>query len=127
MKDKECVKDCSSEEYRELFSTDENGKIISLGKCLGNNVCVVSEYPYFSKIQKICYKECPYKIIEVGNEVSSDVEVEENCVIQCPYNYPYEIDNGKKCINNCEHYFIENEGKKICVTNCKDYNKFYFE
>jgi hypothetical protein len=120
LKENQCVKDCPSEEYRELFSTNENGKVISLGKCLGINACVQTEYPFISNNQKICFKECPYKIIDNpgGNE--------ENCVIQCPNNYPYESDNGKKCISSCAHY-IENEGKKICVSNCKDYSKFYFD
>ena len=117
--DKQCVKDCLTEEYKELFSKDESGNIISLGKCLGNNGCN-DKYLFISENQKICYTEadCPYKKY-------TDTDSSENnkyCVIQCPSKYQYESEDGKNCVSTCDNFYIENEGKKICVPNCKDYS-----
>lgn len=126
LKDKECVNDCSEGEYRELFSTDQSGRIETLGNCWSDGCH--NKYLIFSGKQKNCFENCPYKEIKKESSESTAVITEENCVIQCPSGYPYESFDGKYCKKNCDdtQYFIENEGKKLCVPNCKDYSKFYF-
>jgi len=121
LKDKECVKDCSSDEYKEVYSTDGNGNIKSLGKCYRSEPTISSGEYFVSEDKKTYYKDCPYKIYEDEPNI-------KYCVIQCSSEYPYESEDGKYCTKNCDKpkYYIENEGKKICVSDCTKYSKFYF-
>ena len=121
LKGKECVKDCSSDEYKEVFSTDENGNIKSLGNCFQAEPDISSNELFISEDKKTYYKDCPYKIY-----VDVDDSNTKYCVIQCSSEYPYESEDGKSCTKNCDNYYIENEGKKICVSDCTTYSKFYF-
>ena len=124
----ECVKECNEGEYKILYSTDQNGKIERLGKCL--RICPTTESLniFYSVNEKICYENCPYKAVlkkqDDGNY--EPITEEENCVINCPQKYPFESKDGKNCYDICPNkFYIEMNGKKICVDNCG--NKYYFD
>ena len=126
--DKECIKECTAGEYRILYSTDQNGKIESLGKCLDS--CPTDEYSniFYKEDEKICYQNCPYKGIlkKQVDDSYTPITDQENCVIKCPLKYPFESKDGKNCYDVCPNkFYIEMNGKKICVDNCD--NKYYFE
>ena len=113
----ECVKECNPEEFRIIYTLDEDGKINQFGKCLDNCLNGEENSPnnyYFSLNEKICYKECPYKSIYKvsGGTVTPQFDV-ENCFNKCPLNYPYESIDGKSCYDSCPNkFYIEINGKK---------------
>ena len=134
----ECVDKCYSNEYIILFEKDEDNKIKS-GQCLDK---CNDDYPFYSEEDKICYKTCPYKQINITIENTDETEggnnepiinisksIEGNCLKECPSDHPYEGINGDVCYNECpkKFYYLTKDKKKKCVDDCDSISKYYFE
>ena len=123
LKDKKCIKEC--EGYRIKPKETIYDGVTELGKCCDTSDCD-SEYIYYSENDKVLNKTCTLKIIEAENgQIGKSTQ--GNCVLECPADYPFESEDGKKCLLTCpKFYYIKGNAKK-CVNDCKSINKFNFE
>ena len=128
LREKECVLNCNEDEYIiEPKITIYNG-IEQLGKCCTNSNCD-STYPYYSESDKILKEQCSLKTIEKnGNDDTNRVGVSSQgtCVSICPPDYPYESEDGKKCVFSCPNNYYTIGNTKKCISNCKNVNKYNF-
>ena len=113
LRDNNCVKNCSDDEYK-ILPDDTN-----LGKCLqkGADGSVPNEcVSMFYNETKICKDSCSLFTI-LDTEYISNNKI--NCIEKCPTEL---YENGDKCSSDCgEKFYIESPIRK-CVDQC-DYHK----
>jgi hypothetical protein len=115
IKDSQCIKYCDSDNFKVL--PDKN----KFGLCFENiQKCKENNYIYYNSNKKECSKQCDY--FSILDDVSSNSNVEGNCVVNCHGDYD-RID-GDICKNNC--FYKEIGGKKICVESCFNNKGFSF-
>ena len=118
VKNKQCIKQCDTNDYI-ILPTDQN-----LGECYSslNDLPAGTQYKFYNKT-KILKKECELLTIMGSNNAPKVVD-EANCVTECPNGY-YEYVSEKICkeayVNS--YYVIEESNRKKCIseTDCKKY------
>ena len=138
LRNNECINDCTGE-YKILFEKTQTGVIKKLGQCL--NFCP-NDYPYYSKKDKICYKECSKKTLKENieysipttpiGEIFPQIYSEGNCLDKCTEDYPYEFTDSENkvfCLKNCPtdfYYYKLNNITKKCVDDCSKISKYTY-
>ena len=141
LKESNCVKECSEDDYKILPTHDK------LGVCLKSNAdgTLPNKCIYYNQ-SKICSDKCNLFIIDDSEYISTH---KENCVKKCPENLyengdkcqsycgseKFHIDKPvKKCVDKCNYYKIDktenNLIKKTCVDICTDdqgHNSYYID
>ena len=120
VKNKQCIKQCDTNDYI-ILPTDQK-----LGECYSSLDDLPSEtateYTFYNKT-KILKKECDLLKIMDSNDVVKVVD-EANCVTECPSGY-YEYVSEKICKEAYDntYYVIEESNRKKCIseTDCKKY------
>ena len=110
IKNSELVENCSQDEFK-IYPTSS-----SLGFCFSSySQCKEKSYIYYNN-DRVCTRECSNGfILKDSNGIL--VESRENCLDECPNEYPFVKEN--ICFENCPNNYYEIKGnKKICPDNC---------
>ena len=136
-----CKSSCSNEDgifYKDITTSDDKYKIYQCVSNCGSNEYqlegtkeCVSECPYYSSPNGICYKIClkesiySFSAISVTNDGTNDIE-KKICSTGCISNSDYKyFGKDKICVKNCsEPSNIINEQDNACVSKC-DQNSEY--
>ena len=119
LRNSECIQDCESTEYKVYPKSNKFGQCFS-----DSSKCKEAGYNYYNS-SKICSDECD-NALSVKKKESSDSEYSlvletDNCLEECPNEYPFQY--GNACLKECpdNFYYIESGSNKICQSNCDDY------
>ena len=116
---KKCVSNCGEKYYYEI-----DGIKYCIDECK-------NDFPFIDEEGKKCVDNCPNYINKELTNCVNDCRVNEYyniidnkkyCVEKCENPFPFIDEDGKKCVNNCEHYI--NKELTNCVNDC-EVDEFY--
>ena len=113
------VQDCESTEYRVYPKSNKFGLCFS-----DSSKCIEAGYEYYNN-SRICSDECNNALSVKDRDISDSsyslVLTTDNCLKECPGEYPFQ--NGNECLKQCPDgfYYIESGSNKICQENCNNY------